>query len=477
MADYSETSLKSVPFKVTDPERIPAKRYYDEEFYRLENERLWPHVWQMACRTEQIPNIGDWIEYSNLGKSVIVVRTPEGIKAYSNACRHRGVQLAAGHGNCEKKGFTCPFHGWHWNMNGENSFVYGRPLFTEHQLDQADLALPHVRAEEAVGCVFINFDDGAPSVRESMGSVIDNLEAHNLHTARAEWWYQTELPSNWKLAMEAFQEALHVMRTHPQLFAVGEMFFGPRYNLPRDPQAASKMRDVRADQHAEKMTVPDPREFIDVYLDYLQVISEGMAGMCHAKDVATARSIADAEIPGEPAMAIPTWLGMLNEAVTRDGRARGENTPDLNVVSRTNPVSSVEFLFPHTFFLPTLSSFSAYRIRPTGPETCIFEIWSLTQFPEGQEPDPVMTPTILPYDSPEFPEIPQQDYANIPLQQRGLHAPGFEFMRLSTETEGMISNYHRIIDAYLAGEKTSRIAPAVHKLALNFDGPVLELEL
>ena len=59
MADGIDAQLGSVPFRVTDPERIPTPRYYDEEFYRLEVERLWPHVWQMACRLEQIPNVGD----------------------------------------------------------------------------------------------------------------------------------------------------------------------------------------------------------------------------------------------------------------------------------------------------------------------------------------------------------------------------------------------------------------------------------
>src|ERR1700722_14146487 len=104
MADI-DTCSRKVPFQVTDPERIPVKRYYDLEFYELECKWLWPHVWQMACRLEQIPTVGDWVEYSNLGKSVIVIRTKEGVKAYHNACRHRGVQLAVGHGNCKTSGF------------------------------------------------------------------------------------------------------------------------------------------------------------------------------------------------------------------------------------------------------------------------------------------------------------------------------------------------------------------------------------
>ena len=86
----------------------------------------------MAARLELLENVGDFVEYSNLGKSVIVVRAKDGIKAYHNACRHRGVPLAGKGeaGNCAGKGFICPFHGWRWNTEGENTFVYGAHMFS-----------------------------------------------------------------------------------------------------------------------------------------------------------------------------------------------------------------------------------------------------------------------------------------------------------------------------------------------------------
>lgn len=216
MAVDIETLQRPVPFAVVDPERIPAKRYYDEAFYNLERERLWPHVWQMACRLEQIPNVGDWVEYSNLGQSVIVVRTQDGVRAFHNACRHRGVQLVSGHGNCKGSGFICPFHGWRWNTEGKNTFVYGRHLFDDRQLNETDLALKPCRVELWGGCAFINLDNNAPSLRDCLGPVADRLDAHGMGKLRAEWWYATELPANWKIAMEAFMEGYHVMRTHPQ---------------------------------------------------------------------------------------------------------------------------------------------------------------------------------------------------------------------------------------------------------------------
>jgi hypothetical protein len=89
----------------------------------------------------------------------------------------------------------------------------------------------------------------------------------------------------------------------------------------------------------------------------------------------------------------------------------------------------------------------------------------------------VMNPVTLAHNSDQFPPIPRQDYANIPRQQIGLHAEGFEFMRLSKSIEGLISNYHRLIDGYLTGAPLDRLGKAMTKLSGNFDGPILELDI
>jgi phenylpropionate dioxygenase-like ring-hydroxylating dioxygenase large terminal subunit len=465
MAEADHAPLRPFPFPVSDPERIPTKRYYDEHFYKLETERLWPHVWQMACRLEQIPEVGDFIEYSNLGKSVMVVRTKDGVKAFHNACRHRGVALAetGAHGNCKTQGFICPFHGWRWNMEGRNTFVYGKHMFSEQQLDKGDLNLPECRVEEFIGCAFINFDDDAVSLRESVGPLAAGLDAYNADSMRAEWWYATVLPANWKTGMEAFMEGYHVMRTHPQLQETVPILYNSMYGMdtggigvPLNPNLSVK-------------------DNIKAQYRHLELLSEGMAGMCHAKDVAVASQLLDVDLPEDPYQAIMTWFGTLNHQVTEQGRARGEATPDLNEIAVNTPVKAVEFIYPNYFLLPFLSSMAVYRIRPLGPESCLFELWSITHFPEGQEPEVPMEPVMLPYDSKQFPPIPQQDYANIPRQQIGLHAEGFEFMRLSKDVEGLISNFHQLVDGHLRGATPQAIARGMAMLSGNFDGPIKDL--
>ena len=124
----------AVPFAIEVPDRIPKERYYDADFFRLEAERLWSRVWQMACRLEEIPATNDFVEYEILDQSVVVVRTGETeVHAFQNACRHRGVRVVQGRGNCDS-GFTCPFHGWCYAADGTNTFVPQSRTFAEHNL-------------------------------------------------------------------------------------------------------------------------------------------------------------------------------------------------------------------------------------------------------------------------------------------------------------------------------------------------------
>lgn len=466
MAEADPAARFDVPHLVENPERIPSKRYYDPAFFEAEKTRLWPSVWQMACRLELIENVGDWIEYSNLGRSVIVVRTKDGVKAFHNACRHRGVPIAqpGGQGNCQSAGFICPFHGWRWNIEGENTFVYGKHFFSEEQLDAAELNLVPCRVETAIGCAFVNFDNDAPALRDSIGPLLADLEARGLDKQRAEWWYATKLPANWKVAMEAFMEGYHVMRTHPQLQQKLPQLYNTMYGMDTGGIGVPINPNLTM------------RENIRAQFEHMKLLNEGMAGMVHAKEVEIASYLLDIDLPEDPEQAVMMWYGIVQHQVVEQLRARGEDLPDLNTVAQTNPVKAVEFIFPHYFVLPTMSSASAYRIRPLGPEECLFEIWSLTNFAESDNHQTVTQPTVLPYDSEDFPTIPRQDYGNIPIQQQGLRAEGFDYMRLGKGIEGLISNYNRVIDGHLRGVDPGKLAEATRSLAHNFDGQIHDFD-
>ena len=122
------------------------------------------------------------------------------------------------------------------------------------------------------------------------------------------------------------------------------------------------------------------------------------------------------------------------------------------------------------------SSASSYRFRPLGPEETLMEIWSLARFPEGEEPEKFTTPERWEADDPRWPPIPAQDFSNLPRQQKGLHAKGFEYMRLSERSEGHISNFERTLDGFLAGLPYERLLPALRSVNIApFEKPIVDI--
>jgi phenylpropionate dioxygenase-like ring-hydroxylating dioxygenase large terminal subunit len=443
--------VRPVPYAMTRPDRVPKERYLAADFFAAESEQLWPRVWQMACRLEEIPRPFDFVEYEILDQSIVVVRTGDGgVTAFQNACRHRGVKVALHRGTCES-GFTCPFHGWCYGPDGTNTGVPRRRSFEPHNLEAGDLDLVPVRCETWGGCAWINLDAGAPPLRTCLEPFATSLDAWKVGSLRTEWWYACRLPANWKLAIEAFVEAYHVPQAHPQL--VIPTRYGRRDGQPFDPEA-----------------------FIDADIRYLRAMSDGMAGMVHAEDVRVAEGLRGTELPADAEAATATWNRTLNDAVTGWHRDRGADIPDLDELAAQG--LNLEFFtgFPNFFVLPMYSSASSYRFRPLGPEETLMEIWSLTRPAEGEERPVPTPPEVWTHDDPRWPPIPTQDFANIPRQQRGLHARGFEYMRLSSGLEGHISNFERLIDGFLAGRPHEQLVPALREVNVYpFDRPIVDL--
>ena len=99
-------------------EPIPADRYTSHEYHREEVEKIWKKSWQVACRAEEIPGVGDHFVYNVAGLSYIVVRTGEdSFKAFKNVCLHRGRRLVDSSG-CGASHFKCPYHAWTWSVEG-----------------------------------------------------------------------------------------------------------------------------------------------------------------------------------------------------------------------------------------------------------------------------------------------------------------------------------------------------------------------
>ncbi|HEY5645301.1 MAG TPA: aromatic ring-hydroxylating dioxygenase subunit alpha, partial [Pseudomonadales bacterium] len=194
---------------------VSVDRYRSRDFHELEMTKLWPRVWQMACREEEIPEVGDYTLYEVGRFSIIVVRTREGIRAHHNVCRHRGRRLCDFEGHAAS--FICPFHGFSWNIDGTLRSVTSDWDFP--QIDQHDFALTPVLCDTWGGWVFINMDVNAEPLAGFLGDLPDHFAIWEPENRYVEAHVGKVMKCNWKLCQEAFMEAFHVINTHPQLLA------------------------------------------------------------------------------------------------------------------------------------------------------------------------------------------------------------------------------------------------------------------
>ena len=196
---------------------IPKERYVSQEFFDLEMERLWPRVWQMACREEEVPEVGDFLEYTIGDESILVTRSrPDTIHAFYNTCPHRGTRLAAGVGNFATGEIRCRYHAWRFELDGSNKEVVDRFDFPSTMTD-ADVCLNHVRVGRWGGFVFINMDPDCESLESFLGPLPGLLEPYRFEKMRFRSYRSVILPANWKSVLDAFNESYHVQGTHPQL--------------------------------------------------------------------------------------------------------------------------------------------------------------------------------------------------------------------------------------------------------------------
>jgi phenylpropionate dioxygenase-like ring-hydroxylating dioxygenase large terminal subunit len=168
---------------------ISVGRYIDPEFQALEYANLRSRVWQVAARVDEVPEVNDYTVYEIGDQSVLLVRSDQAtVKAYYNACPHRGSALAQGSGSFANARIICPFHGWRWSTAGQNQFVLERQQFRGGQLRDSDVALKEVKSEIFAGFIFINLSDQPASFDDFIAPVRPLLEGLALGEMRHYWW-------------------------------------------------------------------------------------------------------------------------------------------------------------------------------------------------------------------------------------------------------------------------------------------------
>jgi nitrite reductase/ring-hydroxylating ferredoxin subunit len=408
---------------------LPRDRYYSRRVHDLEVERMWRKVWQMACRVDDLPEVGDSIVYDIADDSIIVVRVgPDLIKGYYNTCLHRGTALRAADGNLPA--FRCPMHGWTWNLDGT---LRDLPCGWDFpHVDPASLTLPEVRVDTWDGWVFVNLDLDAESLPSYLEDIPEHFHQLDLPDRYKAVHVAGRVPCNWKVALEAFIEGWHSWVSHPQLMPI----FAD----------VSSQNDIYGRHISRFITlVGVPSLMLGDFDDQQHIVEVFIRELLQADP-------AGIEVP-EGMSAREFLAEMMRGQLTRlTGR-------DHSALSNTEVLDGVEYLvFPNFTPWPGFGLPIVYRYRPDGsnPESCIVDIMLLAQVPaQGPRPANAKITWVEGDDWTAAPELGalgavfNQDRANIVRMQRGVKTGPKRTVTLSSYQEVRIRHHAQTLDDYL----------------------------
>jgi len=162
------------------------------------------------CPVAALPSAGSYVARASAGVPLVVVRGLDGsIRAFRNACRHRGMQLADGSG-CTKI-FRCNYHGWAYRLDGRLEYVPHEHGFPDLDKNSNGLVPVH-EVEIRSGLVFITQDE--PIGLGALDSLPDLLTENQVLFDSSE----SVEDINWKLTAEGTLEGYHIKPTHPESF-------------------------------------------------------------------------------------------------------------------------------------------------------------------------------------------------------------------------------------------------------------------
>ncbi|MBV44693.1 MAG: hypothetical protein CML87_02460 [Rhodobiaceae bacterium] len=239
---------------------VPAKNYFDRDRWQQEVDLIFKRVPLVLGLSAEIPNIGDYKAIEVVGVPVVITRDNKGeVRAFLNACPHRGAQLKeVGLGNSTY--FSCPYHGWTFNDDGSL-----RGIATPKDFGDADklcLDLISLPASEKAGIIWVtlnpNSDLNIDSFLSGYDKMLSNFGLENWHIFN----YRTLKGPNWKVAYDGYLDLYHIPVLHKDTFGDNFSNRAMYYNWGPHQKVISPYRLPQQDNF-EPEGLPSEKDYFD----------------------------------------------------------------------------------------------------------------------------------------------------------------------------------------------------------------------
>ena len=413
---------------------ISKERYISKTYFEQEMDLLWPRVWQMVCRIEELDEVGKCLLYEVGKNSFIVTRTgPDTIKAFYNSCLHRGRQLVTQEG--VNKQFRCPYHAFTWKLDG--TFMGAPFMWDFPHLDKKKNCLPEAKIDTWGGFVFINWDDNPQPLQDFLGVLPHHFAGWPLEDCFKAVHVRKLIRANWKIVWEAFLEVYHVEATHPQV-------------APYTSSEESQF-DVFGDNISRTITpqgLPTGTAFRKSLSE--SQLFEGL--------INTSGRMSEDD---SSKVTLPDGISARDHMAELNRSAYSQATGlDLTSTSRSELMDCIFYsVFPNFSPWGGFTSNIIYRVLPhkNDPTMTTMDVMLLARTKKGAPKPPPAKITHLGADEPfanakelgALGPLFDQDMENIPYIHKGLEASKKNGVTLANYHESRIRHFHQTLDKYM----------------------------
>lgn len=211
--DHGTTDMADDVFEV------PAEVYTSRDHFEEEMDALFKDYPLVFACSGALPRPRTFHTVDLAGTPILLTRDEQGnVHALANVCRHRGVRVVDGAG--EARRFTCPFHAWTYDLEGN---LVGVPTPTGFEgMCREEKGLVELPVDEGFGLIVGRLRPGPPvDVEAYLGpGITDELAALDY----ADWGLYGEphihpVKANWKVTLDTYRENYHFNHLHRDTLA------------------------------------------------------------------------------------------------------------------------------------------------------------------------------------------------------------------------------------------------------------------
>ncbi|HCD6615654.1 aromatic ring-hydroxylating oxygenase subunit alpha [Pseudomonas aeruginosa] len=197
---------------------LPPACYTEQDWYEREQHEIFGRLWLLAGLTQQLAAEDSFITRDFSGTPVLVQNVKGQLRAFRNACAHRGMPIqTADHG---VRKMICPYHGWGYREDGALQGIPSAGLYNICKTERDNARLQRYALEVVGSFVFVSLSEQPLPIAEQFSSeILEFLTSSSAHFAPQVSYTRFINHYNWKLNFENILDWNHFRFVHPQTLA------------------------------------------------------------------------------------------------------------------------------------------------------------------------------------------------------------------------------------------------------------------